>query len=331
MNPPPKRSSADSRALDSGPEGKGEATPSTPFTGTKSSRYVASPEIAEVVNIAIALSRPLLVEGEPGCGKTRLAYAIADELGLREPIKISVKSTSTAKDLLYRVDSLGRLRDAQNKSGQLARFVYPYVSLGPLGEAIRGAQGRSVVLLDEIDKADIDFPNDVLDVLEEYAFQIDELPAREEAACRKKHGFGRRVSIEERPRPIIIVTSNREKRLPEPFLRRCLYVQLKFPQDEGELRQIVAKNLAGSPDASDHAVLLAAVAAFRRIRQTAIEADAQKPPGTSELIDWLRILHWSKTGATDLAATLPPYWKLLFKTHADRDGYEALASRPNEQ
>jgi MoxR-like ATPase len=304
-----------------------EAPPELAFSGDRSRAYLATPETAEIVNIAIALSRPLLVEGEPGCGKTRLAHAIAEELNLGEPLEISVKSTSTAKELLYRVDALSRLQDAQTAGNRRARFIYPYVSLGPLGEAIYGRGGRRVVLLDEIDKADIDFPNDVLDVLEAYKFQIDELPPGEDAACRKAHGFGRRVSIEGRPKPILVITSNREKRLPEPFLRRCLYLRLEFPRTVDELRRIVAKNLGAPADSGDQRVLDAAVSAFHAIRDRALRADAQKPPGTSELIDWVKILHFKSSAPADIDAYLPPHWRLLFKTDPDRQGYEALAKQ----
>jgi MoxR-like ATPase len=134
------------------------------FTGTGTDFYLAGPVAVEMVNLAIKLGRPLLVEGEAGCGKTLLARAISVELGLGDPISISVKSTSRAKDLLYRFDALLRLQDAQGGDRERARNTFPYISLQPLGIAIR--RGRPcVVLIDEIDKADIDFPNDLLDVI----------------------------------------------------------------------------------------------------------------------------------------------------------------------
>ena len=180
----------------------------------------------------------MLVEGEPGCGKTMLAYSVAAELELKPLIKISVKSTSQARDLLYRLDTLRRLQDAQDRKNKRAQFLYPYLFLGPLGAAIHKKQ-RCVVLIDEIDKADIDFPNDLLDVLDTFTFQIPDLPAEEEDQCRKKKGFGREVTAHPEARPFIVITSNREKRLPEPFLRRCLYVHLNFPRDEEVLSDIV--------------------------------------------------------------------------------------------
>src|SRR6185295_16112554 len=121
------------------------------YTGQGTDFYVASKEVADIVNLAVALNRPLLVEGEPGCGKTTLAYSIAKEKGLDDPIKISVKSTTRAQDLLYRLNALRRLQDAQSPKNEQARFLYPYLSLGPFGEAIHRKK-RCVVLIDEVDK-----------------------------------------------------------------------------------------------------------------------------------------------------------------------------------
>ncbi|MBL8451857.1 MAG: AAA family ATPase, partial [Zoogloea sp.] len=136
------------------------------FTGTRSAHYVAAPHTATIVNLAIRLGRPLLVEGEAGCGKTRLASAIAEELDVGLTV-MTVKSTSQAKDLLYRFDALRRLQDAQDPANSAARQVHPYIDLEPLGHAIRQGQPQ-VVLIDEVDKADIDFPNDLLDVLDRF-------------------------------------------------------------------------------------------------------------------------------------------------------------------
>src|SRR5271165_5928502 len=154
------------------------------YTGKATDFYYAPPNVAAIVNLAVALKRPLLVEGEPGCGKTRLAYSVAAEKGLPSPTKISVKSTSRAKDLLYTVNSLRRLQETQIKEVTDARYTYPYILLGPLGRAIGNGQ-RLVLLIDEVDKADIDFPNDLLDVLENFTFQIEDLPPEEDEDCRK--------------------------------------------------------------------------------------------------------------------------------------------------
>src|SRR5687767_14486934 len=207
------------------------------YVGTNTDFYVASPAIADVVNVAIDLKRPILVEGEPGCGKTKLADSIAAEKNLGDVVKISVKSTSRAQDLLYRMNALRRLQDAQNVNNPNAQFVHPYLSLGPLGDVIH-KRLRRVVLIDEIDKADIDFPNDLLDVLDTFSFTIDDLPMEEEPACIEQRGFGRTITGDRDRPPIVVITSNREKRLPEPFLRRCLYVRVKFPDRAEELRDI---------------------------------------------------------------------------------------------
>jgi MoxR-like ATPase len=302
------------------------------YTGTATDFYVAPPDVADKVNLAVALNRPVLVEGEPGCGKTMLAYSVAAEKGLGRPVKIAVKSTSRAQDLLYRVNALRRLQDAQSPNSERAQFIYPYLSLGPLGRAIQEGR-RAVVLIDEVDKADIDFPNDLLDVLDDFTFQIEDLPEEEEELCRKEKGFGRTVSVGAGgQRPIVFITSNREKRLPEPFLRRCLYVRLRFPDTAEELTEIVLKNTRQTTVEINRGLLDAAVAAFRRVRASAV-GTAQKPPTTSELIDWVKILHWREAATDDLKGDtlLPPYWELLFKNMADLDAHKTLAEARQKQ
>lgn len=303
------------------------------YTGKATDFYLASDAIAQIVNLAIDLKRPILVEGEPGCGKSMLAYSIAAEKveekkfdNIRDKVvKISVKSTSRAQDLLYRLNALRRLQDAQNPNNPHAQYVYPYLSLGQLGAAIHGNK-RCVVLIDEVDKADIDFPNDLLDVLDRFTFQIDDLPEGEEAQCLKERGFGRRIEGNTEAPPIVVITSNREKRLPEPFLRRCLYVRVKFPESVDELRDIVRMNTKLSPEALGDGVLVAAVEAFLRVRRLAV-GNTQKPPSTSELIDWVQILHWNGETPESLNQDpkRPPYWGVLFKTMADLDSYESLS------
>ena len=298
------------------------------YEGDKTDFYLASKTNADVVNLAIDLGRPLLVEGEPGCGKTQLAYSIAAELGLGEVVKISVKSGTRAQDLLWRLNALARLQDAQRQD-ERARYVYPYITLGLLGAVLHSGQ-RRVVLIDEVDKADIDFPNDLLDVLDTFSFQIDDLPPEEEEASRSRAqgtGFGRTVQGQRRAPPIVVLTSNREKRLPEPFLRRCLYVRVSFPQTAEDLREIVRRNTRESLPQLVDGVLNAAVKSFLDVRHLSV-GQTQKPPTTSELIDWVRILH--KRGVTPEALAeghyTPPYWHTLFKTMGDLDAYTALAA-----
>lgn len=301
------------------------------YSGDKTDFYLASPNVAESVNLAIYLNRPILVEGEPGCGKTMLAYSIAAEKGLGEPTKISIKSTSRAQDLLYRMNSLRRLQDAQSQTNPNAPFIYPYLSLGPLGKALHEPK-RSVVLIDEIDKADIDFPNDLLDVLDKFSFEISDLPPEEETQCETKHGWGRIIKSDAATQPIVVITSNREKRLPEPFLRRCIYVRLLFPKTADELRDIVRKNTKLTTDEMNDEILKAAIDAFLKVR-TRAAGSAQKPPSTSELIDWVRILKWKGKTIEELTQNpeLPPYWQLLFKNMSDIDAHEAVTkTQPGE-
>ncbi len=314
------------------------------FNGTKSSFYHTTAEVARVVNLAIALGRPLLVEGEPGSGKTKLADAVAEELGLGAPIKVVVKSTHQARDLLYRFDPLRRLQDAQisgrsgeggpsgegGDPGRNARFIWPYITLGPLGKAIHQGK-REVVLIDEIDKADIDFPNDLLEVLEDLSFQIEDLPQDEDELSRAGNGFGRSVggTVDRKLRPVVIITSNREKPLPDPFLRRCLFVRLDFPSTVEQLQEIARLNLKADGTAAQTPLVDAAVDAFIRVRETARAGDVRRLPSTSELVDWIKILHWSGTRAEAVANSLelPPYWDTLFKTHFDQAGYRAAAGK----
>ena len=231
------------------------------FQGTEG--YVASRALQDAVNVALALERPLLLRGEPGTGKTLLAHHIARALGL-EIIVWNVKSTTKAKDGLYVYDTVQRLNDARFGDGDV-KDIRRYIRLGPLGQAFASPE-RVVLLIDEIDKADIEFPNDLLQELDEMRFVVvetgDEVKARE--------------------RPVVVVTSNAEKELPDAFLRRCVFHYIDFP-DEAQMRAIVAVHFPDLPER----LLSEALQVFYALREV---PGLRKKPSTSELLDWIRVL-----------------------------------------
>jgi MoxR-like ATPase len=268
-------------------------------------RYLPSPALIEAVNLAIALGRPLLLQGEPGCGKTRLAYAVAYVLGL--PLEVSpIKSTSRAQDLLYTYDAVRRLYDAQlrppaapdNAQAAAALDIRKYIRLGPLGRAIARAQygRRSVVLIDEIDKADLDFPNDLLWELDRLEFQVAEAAEMRYAVPKDQPAL----------RPIVFVTHNEEKALPAAFLRRCIYHYLAFPA-EAELREILKLHQIGDELLSERA--LDVLHDLRKL-------DLGKKPGLSELLDWVGYLEAVKTPSEELYRL--PYIGALLKEQSDQ-------------
>lgn len=268
--------------------------------------YLPGPKLVEAVNLAIALGRPLLLQGDPGCGKTRLAYAVAYALGL--PLEESyIKSTTRAQDLLYTYDAINRLYDAQlgadglkdENDQPLSRDVRHYIHLGPLGRAITRAQygRRSVVLIDEIDKADLDFPNDLLLELDRLEFRVTEAPDMHFAVPPDRPDF----------RPIVFVTHNEEKALPTAFLRRCIFHYVEFPEDETHLQEILATHAVADDTLSPKAIEV-----LLRLRKL----DLSKNPGLSELIDWVGYLKAVKA----LAETLDelPYLGVLLKQQIDQ-------------
>lgn len=236
--------------------------------------YLPDSKLVEAVNLSIFLERPLLIKGDPGCGKTQLAWDVKYELGL--PMEEwYIKSTSRARDGLYTYDAVGRLRDAQLANRDIdpeaatrARNPKNYVRMGALGYAFQRQQ-RTIVLIDEIDKADIDFPNDLLLELDEKRFFIEETGDE----------------IEANHPPIVLITSNDEKDLPDAFLRRCLFHYIDFPGGD-RLSEIIR---AIFPDAPSDLVE-EAVTAFLDLRGR-MKGAAGKKVSTSELIDWFKVLH----------------------------------------
>jgi MoxR-like ATPase len=272
--------------------------------------YLPDPDLVEAVNLGIFLERPLLLKGDPGCGKTRLARDVAYELDLQFQ-QWHIKSTSRARDGLYIYDTVARLRDAQlSASGRLIkdeeiqRISDPstYVRWGPLGTAFRNQQ-QTVVLIDEIDKADIDFPNDLLLELEDKRFKVEETGEE----------------IQAKAVPIIFVTSNDEKELSDAFLRRCLFHYVEFPKYDRLIEIINAHFPATSEILADKAVNR-----FLQLREDMRKdnGDAGKKVSTSELIDWFRVLR--RYPQDEVLAKLDgklPYPNVLLKSWDDHRRY----------
>lgn len=287
--------------------------------------YIPSPELVEAVNLTIFLKkRPLLLKGEPGSGKTRLARAVAYELGLRYE-SWYIQSTTKAKDGCYTYDAIARLHDAQLAhldEQKLSKVdnLWNYIKLGPLGRAFENSQ-RTVVLIDEIDKADLDFPNDLLQVLDEKRFTIPEIKVKEKETEKE-------YEIKAKEPPIIFITSNDEKDLPDAFLRRCLVHYIEFP-NEVELINIIKAHF---PDAPPE-VSRTAVWRFNKLRNQ-MEKDSGrtgKKVSTSELIDWFTILrqHPEDEALAKLRGELP-FAEALLKSWQDYREY-LLAPREKKK
>jgi MoxR-like ATPase len=262
-----------------------------PFRGTE--QYLTNDALEAAVACAIALQRPLLVKGEPGTGKTLLAEAIAAALGMRV-IGWNIKSTTRAQDGLYVYDTVLRLYESRFGDGDV-KDIRRYIRLGPLGHAF-SAPERVVLLIDEVDKADLEFPNDLLHELDRMRFHI--LETSEEVVARH--------------RPVVIITSNNEKELPDAFLRRCVFHFIEFP-DHALMRRIVEVHHPGLASAlADQALSV-----FYEIRAM---ARLRKKPSTSELIDWIAVLQKAGIGSVRLERELP-FLGTLLKKEQDLTAY----------
>ncbi|MCR3910467.1 MoxR family ATPase [Aeromonas hydrophila] len=268
-----------------------------------SDRYLASESLKMAVNAAIVLEKPLLIKGEPGTGKTELAEAVARHLGT-ELIAWHIKSTTKAQQGLYEYDAVARLRDSQLGDPRVGEISH-YIRRGKLWQAFTADQ-RPVLLIDEIDKADIEFPNDLLQELDRMEFDVYET--------------GERVKAQQRP--VVIITSNNEKELPDAFLRRCFFHYIRFP-DKAEMQAIVKLHY---PDLKE-SLLGEAMTLFFELREV---EGLRKKPSTSELLDWIRLLLADDIAPEALRSRepgklVPALYGALLKTEQDLHLFEKLA------
>ena len=267
------------------------------FTG--SDNYVVTDELMNAVNVSIALKKPLLIKGEPGTGKTMLAEAISQALDM-DLIIWSIKSTTKAQDGLYVYDTVQRLYDSQFGEGDV-KDIAQYIKLGKLGEAFTSDR-QVVLLIDEIDKADLEFPNDLLWELDKMEFYINET----KETVKTKH------------RPIVIITSNAEKELPDAFLRRYIFHYIEFPNEE-KMADIIRVHYGDI----DSKLMTKALEAFYKIRGM---KDLQKRPSTSELLDWIQALMISGVSIDNLYEDMP-FLGVLLKKNQDMDMFAEIKEK----
>ncbi|MEB6605383.1 MoxR family ATPase [Aeromonas sanarellii] len=268
-----------------------------------SDRYLASKSLSMAVNAAIVLEKPLLIKGEPGTGKTVLAEAVAESLGANL-ISWHIKSTTKAQQGLYEYDAVARLRDSQLGDPRVGE-IHHYIRRGKLWQAF-AAERRPVLLIDEIDKADIEFPNDLLLELDRMEFDVYETGER----------------VRARQRPVVLITSNNEKELPDAFLRRCFFHYIRFP-DKAEMQAIVQLHY---PDLKE-SLLAEAMDLFFELRNV---EGLRKKPSTSELLDWIRLLLADDIAPEALRSRepgklVPALYGALLKTEQDLHLFEKLA------
>lgn len=268
------------------------------FKGTK--QYLVSTELQLAVEAAIRLEKPLLIKGEPGTGKTQLAYELAQALG-KQLISWNIKSSTTAQQGLYEYDAVSRLRDSQLGSERV-HALENYIQKGKIWEAFE-ADESPVLLIDEIDKADIEFPNDLLQELDKMEFYCYEL----------------QKTIVARQRPIVIITSNNEKELPDAFLRRCFFHYIAFPEAD-TLEQIVMLHF---PEL-DKMLMQQALTTFAGIREN---TRLKKKPATSELLDWIRLLLLARIEPEAIKGEQPPYLGALLKHEQDIESLQQPSYR----